>query len=92
MSAGDKSKMVQESIRSQPVGSIHRLPEDAPNGFCLNLQFKGFGGGVPINTETTAVKPRVGSESWQEVFVLYWDGIGRKRNNASGPLISPVVI
>ena len=24
------------------------------------LQLKGFGGGVPLNTETAAVKPRVG--------------------------------
>jgi hypothetical protein len=28
----------------------------------LNLHLKGFGGGVPLNTETTAVKPRVGIE------------------------------
>ena len=27
------------------------------------LQFKGFGGGVPLNTETAAVNPRVGSAS-----------------------------
>jgi hypothetical protein len=26
------------------------------------LQSKGFGGGVPLNTETAAVKPRVGIE------------------------------
>ena len=26
------------------------------------LQFKGFGGGVPLNTERAAVKPRVGIE------------------------------
>ena len=26
----------------------------------LDLQSKGFGGGVPQNTETAAVKPRVG--------------------------------
>ena len=26
------------------------------------LQIKGFGGGVPLNTETAAVKPRVGIE------------------------------
>jgi hypothetical protein len=47
MSASDKLKMTQESSRSQPVGSIHRLPENAPDRFFLNLQFKGFGGGVP---------------------------------------------
>ena len=26
------------------------------------LKFKGFGGGVPLNTETAAVNPRVGIE------------------------------
>jgi hypothetical protein len=26
------------------------------------LHIKGFGGGVPLNTETAAVKPRVGIE------------------------------
>jgi hypothetical protein len=35
-------------------------------------QFKGFAGGVPPNTEITAVKPRVDSASCQEVFVLSW--------------------
>jgi len=30
-------------------------------------QTKGFLGGVPLNTETAAVKPRVGSEDCQEV-------------------------
>jgi hypothetical protein len=28
--------------------------------FATLLHFKGFGGGVPLNTETAAVKPRVG--------------------------------
>jgi len=34
----------------------------APSRFSQTLQFKGFGGGVPQNTETAAVKPRVGIE------------------------------
>jgi hypothetical protein len=34
----------------------------APIVFSQNLQSKGFGGGVPPNTETAAVKPRVGIE------------------------------
>ena len=63
MSGSDKLKMAQESRGSQPVECIHRPPETAPTWFYLNLQFKGFGGGVPINTETAAVKPRVGSVS-----------------------------
>jgi hypothetical protein len=62
MSGSDKLKMAQESQCSQPVECIHRPPEIAPKWFYPNLQFKGFGGGVPLNTETTAVKPRVGIE------------------------------
>ena len=62
MPGSDKLKKAQGSHCSQPVGSIYRLPEAAPRRFCLNLQFKGFGGGVPINTETAAVNPRVGIE------------------------------
>jgi len=60
MSGSDKLKMAQESNNSQPVDSIHRAPKAVPRSIYLNLQFKGFGGGVPINTETAAVKPRVG--------------------------------
>jgi hypothetical protein len=36
--------------------------ESAPSELSLNLHFKGFGGGVPLNTERAAVKPRVGIE------------------------------
>jgi hypothetical protein len=60
MSGSDKLKMAQESRGSQPVGCVHRSPEGAPAWFYPILQFKGFGGGVPLNTETAAVKPRVG--------------------------------
>jgi hypothetical protein len=62
MSGSDKLKMAQESRGSQPVECIHRPPESAPKWFDPNLQFKGFVGGVPLNTETAAVKPRVGIE------------------------------
>ena len=37
--------------------------EGGPRRFETLLQFKGFGGGVPLNTETAAVNPRVGSAS-----------------------------
>jgi hypothetical protein len=60
MSGSDKLKKAQERQPSQPVDSIQESPEMAPKRFYLNLQFKGFEGGVPINTETAAVKPRVG--------------------------------
>ena len=62
MSGSDKLKMAQESRGSQPVGCAHRPLESAPGRFDPILQFKGFGGGVPLNTETAAVKPRVGIE------------------------------
>ena len=62
MSGSDKLKMAQESRGSQPVECVRRSPESAPKWFDPNLQFKGFGGGVPLNTETAAVKPRVGIE------------------------------
>ena len=62
MSGSYKLKMAQESRGSQPVECIHRSPESAPKWFDTNLQFKGFGGGLPLNTETAAVKPRVGIE------------------------------
>ena len=60
MSDSDKLKLARGRYNSQPVDSIYKLPITAPKRFYLNLQFKGFGGGVPINTETAAVKPRVG--------------------------------
>ena len=62
MSGSYKLKVAQESRGSQPVEYIHRPPKIAPKWFYPNLQFKGFGGGVPLNTETAAVKPRVGIE------------------------------
>ena len=37
--------------------------EGGPGRFETLLHSKGFGGGVPLNTETAAVKPRVGSAS-----------------------------
>jgi hypothetical protein len=44
----------------QPVGSAHRERMRVPRRFEMLLQFKGFGGGVPPNTERTTVKPWVG--------------------------------
>jgi len=60
MSGSDKLKTAQKNENSSPVGSVHRLRKRAPNGIETLLQIKGFGGGVPINTETAAVNPRVG--------------------------------
>src|SRR5258705_10761805 len=62
MSTDTKLKRARESRGSPPVGSAHRSPKSAPIVFSQNLHSKGFGGGVPQNTETAAVKPRVGIE------------------------------
>ena len=66
MSDSAKQIQAQESLvpvrKHPPVGSAHRERRRAPNWFETLLQFKGFGGGVPLNTETAAVKPRVGIE------------------------------
>ena len=62
MSDSTKLKMAQGMQNSSPVGSARRSLVSAPGWFEQNLHFKGFAGGVPINTETTAVKPRVGIE------------------------------
>jgi hypothetical protein len=37
-----------------------QTPKQAPDSFTQILQSKGFAGGVPLNTETAAVNPRVG--------------------------------
>ncbi len=62
MSALAKLKMAQESRGSRPVGSAHRERIRAPGWFETLLHIKGFGGGVPLNTETAAVNPRAGIE------------------------------
>ena len=60
MSGSDKVKMAQKNQNSSPVGSAHGSLQSAPEQFETLLQSKGFGGGVPLNTETAAVNPRVG--------------------------------
>jgi len=62
MSTDTKLKRAQESRGSPPVDYVQRSHRSAPIVLSQNLQFKGFGGGVPLNTETAAVKPRVGIE------------------------------
>jgi len=52
----------RESRGSPPMGYARRSQRSAPIVFSQNLHSKGFGGGVPLNTETAAVKPRVGIE------------------------------
>ena len=50
----------QESRGFPPVDSVHRWRMRAPRRFETLLQFKGFAGGVPPNTERATVKPWVG--------------------------------
>jgi hypothetical protein len=63
MSDSAKRIEAQECNDVPPMGSAHRQRKRAPSRFETLLHFKGFGGGVPLNTETAAVKPRVGSAS-----------------------------
>ena len=60
MSNSTKRIKAQRMQNSSPVGSAHRSLISAPKRFETLLHIKGFAGGVPINTETAAVKPRVG--------------------------------
>ena len=60
MSDSTKRIEAQESRGFPPVDSVQRWRNRAPKRFDQLLQFKGFGGGVPLNTETAAVNPRVG--------------------------------
>jgi hypothetical protein len=50
----------QKSQAFPPVGSAHHERRCAPEYFETLLHFKGFAGGVPLNTERTTVKPWVG--------------------------------
>jgi hypothetical protein len=70
MSSGDKLNLVKTGFESSPVWSAHERLIASPESTKRILHLKGFGGSVPPNTETTAVKPRVGIAGWQEVFVL----------------------
>ena len=62
MSDRTKQKMAPRLQYASPMGSAHGLLMSAPGWFETLLHIKGFAGGVPLNTETAAVKPRVGIE------------------------------
>ena len=62
MSDSAKRIRAQECRGIPPVGSAYRERRRAPGRFETNLHLKGFGGGVPLNTETAAVNPRAGIE------------------------------
>ena len=58
----DRAKRIEAKELNDvpPMWCAHAERLRAPRRFETLLQFKGFGGGVPPNTETAAVKPRVG--------------------------------
>ena len=60
MSDHTKRIQAQENRNFPPLGSAQRSLISAPECFETLLHIKGFAGGVPINTETTAMKLRVG--------------------------------
>ncbi len=62
MSPGAKLNLARKSDHAQPMWCVHVSPRRAPKRLNQILQLKGFGGGVPLNTETAAVKPRAGIE------------------------------
>ena len=62
MSTDTKLKRAQESRGSPPMGYARRSQRSARVVFSQDSHSKGFAGGVPLNTETAAVKPRVGIE------------------------------
>jgi len=62
MSDSAKRIRAQECRGIPPVESAHAERLRAPRRLETLLHIKGFGGGVPLNTETAAVNPRVGVE------------------------------
>jgi hypothetical protein len=62
MSSGAKLKLARTSFESAAAWCAHALTATPPARAKRILQLKGFGGGVPLNTETAAVNPRAGIE------------------------------
>ncbi len=63
MSPGAKVNLAKAGLDPQPTWYVHGRPASrAPQRANDNLHFKGFFEGVPLNTETAAVNPRVGVE------------------------------
>jgi len=60
MSPGRQHRKARESRGSPPMSYAYRSQRSAPIELVQILQSKGFAGGVPLNTERAAVKPRVG--------------------------------
>ena len=90
MSPGAKLILVRQSDHAQPMACAHWSVIRAPGRLCPTLQFKGFGGGVPSNTETAAVKPRAGinRSPGGVCSLLKWHGPGAL--NTPGPFNFPI--
>ncbi len=62
MSDSAKRIRAQECRGIPPLGFAQAERRRAPRRLETLLHIKGFGGGVPLNTETAAVNPRAGIE------------------------------
>ena len=62
MSSGDRVLLAETSDDWSPMWCVHEQKAGAPETTKRFLQREGFGGGVPLNTETAAVKLRAGIE------------------------------
>ncbi len=62
MSSGDKLNLAKTSLASPPAGCARESESASPGMAKRILHLKGFAGGVPLNSETAAVKPRAGIE------------------------------
>ena len=93
MRINTKTKEAWKGRGPSPVGSARQSSISAPECPHWILQFEGFGGGVPLNTETAAVKPRVGIEKIAK-RCLFFVEMARAGNVRTLPalLISAVVI
>ena len=60
VSPDNNLELAKAGCGPSPLWSVHIRPKTMPERKTQNLHFKGFRGGVPLNTETTAMKPRVG--------------------------------
>ena len=79
---------VSKSWWGRPIAS-----EDARrDGSKMLLHIKGFGGGVPLNTETAAVNPRAGIEKITRRCLFFIEMARAGSAKASGPFTFAVVI
>ncbi len=56
MSAGTKLILAKASFGLPPASCAHDRPVAPPASLSRILHLKGFGGGVPLNTETSTAK------------------------------------